>query len=53
MYTRASGGSGREDTLLKILKLCLQNDAEAKTNINPDKLISIVEVKEEGILINI
>ena len=28
-YARASGRSGCEDILLKILKLCLQNDAEA------------------------
>ena len=52
-YARASGRSGCEDSLLKILKLCLQNDAEAKININPDKLRSIVEVIEEGILVNI
>ena len=42
-----------EDILLKILKLCLQNDAEAKTTINLDKLRSIVEVIKEGILVNI
>ena len=52
-YARASGRSGCEDILLKILKLCLQNDAEAKKNINLDKLKSIVEVIEEGILVNI
>ena len=28
-YVRASDRSGCEDDLLKILKLCLQNDAEA------------------------
>ena len=42
-----------EDILLKILKLWLQNDAEAKINVNPDKLRSIVEVIEVGILVNI
>ena len=52
-YARASGRSKCEDILLKILKLFLQNDAEAKTNINLDKLRSIVEVMEEGILVNI
>ena len=52
-YASASGWSGCEDVLLKILKLCLQNDAEAKININLDKLRSIVEVIEEGILANI
>ena len=52
-YARASGRSGCEDILLKMLKLCLQNDAEAKINIYPDKLRSIVEVIEEGILFNI
>ena len=31
-YAHASGWSGCEDILLKILKLCLQNDAEAKIN---------------------
>ena len=52
-YARASGRTGCEDMLLKNLKLCLQNDAEAKININLDKLRSIVEVIEEGILVNI
>ena len=52
-YARASGRSGCEDMLLKILKICLQNDAEAKINIIPDKLRSIVEVIDEGILVNI
>ena len=52
-YAGASGRSGCEDILLKILKLCLQTDKEAKININPDKLRSIVEVIEEGILVNI
>ena len=52
-YTRASCLSGCEDILLKILKLCLQNDAEAKINTNLDKLRSIVEVIEEEILVNI
>ena len=52
-YARASGQSGCEDILLIILKLCLQNDAEAKMNVNPDKLRSIVEVIEEVILVNI
>ena len=52
-YARASGRSGCEDILLKILELCLQNDTEAKININLDKLRSIVEVIEEGILVNI
>ena len=51
-YARASVRSGCEDILQKILKLCLENDAEAKINVNPDKLISIVEVIEEGILVN-
>ena len=46
-YARASGRSGCEDILQKILKLCLQNDAEAKININLDKLRSIVEVIEK------
>ena len=46
-YARASGCFGCEDMLLKILKLCLQNDAEAKININQDELRSIVEVIEE------
>ena len=53
MYARASGRLVCEDILLKIIKLRLQNDAEAKININPDKLKSIVEVIEEGILVNI
>ena len=48
-YARASDRSGCEIILLKILKLCLQNDAEAKININPDKLRSIVEVIGENI----
>ena len=52
-YARASCLSRCEDILLKILKLCLQNDAEAKININLDKLRNIVEVIEEGILVNI
>ena len=39
--------------LPKILKLCLQIEAEAKININLDKLRRIVEVIEEGILVNI
>ena len=52
-YARASGRSGCEDILLKVLKLCLQNDTEAKININLDKLKSIVEVIEEEILDNI
>ena len=46
-YARASGWCGCEDILLKILKLCLQNAAEAKININLDKLKSIVEVIED------
>ena len=45
-YAPASGRSRYEDILLKILKLCLQNDAEAKININLDKLRGIVEVIE-------
>ena len=52
-YVRASGRSDCEDILLKVLKLCLQNDVEAKTNMNLDKLRSIVEVINEGILVNI
>ena len=52
-YATTSGRSGCEGILLKILKLCLQNDAETKININPDKLGSIVEVIEEGTLVNI
>ena len=52
-YVRASGRSGCEDVLLKILKFCLQNDLEVKININLDKLRSIVEVIDEGILVNI
>ena len=52
-YARASCLSRCEDILLKILKLCLQNDAEAKININLDKLRSTVEVIEKGILVNI
>ena len=39
-----------EDILLKILKLCLQNDAEAIIDINLDKLRNIVEVIEERLL---
>ena len=52
-YARTSCRSGCEYIFLKILKLRLQNDAEAKININLDKLRSIVEVMEEGILVNI
>ena len=52
-YVRASGRSGCENVLLKILKLCLQNDAEAKINMNLDKLRSIVEVIDEGMLVKI
>ena len=52
-YVRASSRPGCEDILLMILKLCLQNDAEAKININLDKLKIIVEVIDEGILVNI
>ena len=52
-YVHASGRSGCENILLKILKLCLQNEAEAKININLDKLRSIVEFIDEGILVNI
>ena len=52
-YARASGWSGCEDILLKILNLCLQNDTEAKINVNLDKLRSIAEVIEDGILVNI
>ena len=52
-YARASGLSGCERILLKTLKLCLQNDAEAKIHINLDKLNSIVEGIEGGILVNI
>ena len=47
------GRSVCEDILLKILKLSLKNDEEAKTNISSDKLSSIVEVIEEGILVNV
>ena len=50
-YVRASGRSRCEDILLKILKLCLQNDPEAKININLYKLRSIMEVIDEGILV--
>ena len=39
--------------LLKVLKLCLQNEAEAKININLDKPRSIEEVIEEGIFVKI
>ena len=53
IYARASGQSECEDILLKILKLCLQKDAEAKIDFNLDKLRSIVEVIEKGILVNI
>ena len=52
-YARASGRSGCKDILLKISKLCLQNDEEAKININLDELKSIVEVIEEGVSVNI
>ena len=38
-YAGALGRSGCEDILLKIIKLCLQNDAEANININPDNLL--------------
>ena len=48
---RAPGQSGSEGILLKVLKLCLQNDEEAKISINLDKLRNIVEVIEEGILV--
>ena len=51
-YVSASGWSGCENISSKILKLCLQNDAKAKTNIDLDKLRSIVEVINEGILVN-
>ena len=36
---------------MTFLKLCLQNNTEAKTDINPDILRNIVEVIEEGILV--
>ena len=49
----ALGRSWCADILLKILKLFLQNDEEAKININLDKLRGIVEVKEEGLLVSI
>ena len=52
-YARASCRSGFENILLKIFNLCLQNDAEAKINVNLDKLRSIAEVIENGILVNI
>ena len=52
-YARASCRSGCEDIFLKVLKLCLQNDAEAKINTNLDKLRSTVEVIDDGILVNI
>ena len=45
--------SGCEDILPKILKPCLQNVAEAKIDINLDKLRNFVEVIEEGLLIRI
>ena len=38
---------------MMILKLCLQNNTEAKIDINLDILINIVEVIEEGILVKI
>ena len=44
---------GCEDIFLKILNLCLQNDAEAKINIDLDKLRSVGKVIEDGILVNI
>ena len=52
-YTHASCLSGCEDILLKILKFCLQNNTEAKIDINIDILRNIVEVIEEGILVKI
>ena len=52
-YARASYLSGCEDIWLKVLKPYLQNDAEAKININLDKLRGIVEVIEERILVNV
>ena len=52
-YALASIRSGCKDILLKILKLYLQNDAQAKININLDKLRDIVEVIEDGIFVNI
>ena len=52
-YACASGWAGCEDILLKSLKLCLQNDVEAKIIINLDKLRSIMEVMEEEILVSI
>ena len=45
--------SGCEDILLKILKLYLQNDTEAKVDIHLVKLTNIVEVIGEGILVEI
>ena len=38
---------------MTISKLCLQNNTEAKIDINLDILRNIVEVIEEGILVKI
>ena len=38
---------------MTILKLCLQNNTEAKIDINLGVLTNIVEVIEEGILVKI
>ena len=45
--------SGYDDILMKILKLCLQDNTEAKIDINLDKLRNIVEVIEKEILVKI
>ena len=50
-YAHVSGWSGCEEILLKISKLCLKNNVEEKININLDKLRSIAEVIEDGILV--
>ena len=39
VFRAGPGRAGCKDILLKILKLCLQNDAEEKININLNKLM--------------
>ena len=38
---------------MTVLELCLQTSTEAKIDINPNILRTIVEVMEEGILVKI
>ena len=41
------------DIFMTVLELCLQTSTETKIDINPNILINIVEVMEEGILAKI